>query len=241
MKRFFYVAPMTTRLAILLFCFGLLQVAAQETDAPDAPLIDSLYLEDQFYVGLNYNVLLNTPEVVSQNNISYGIYLGFIKDLPINPQRTLAFGIGLGYGVNSYYTNLRAIREGDDFRYEILPSDAPYKRNKIETHLVEVPIQFRWRNSTATDYSFWRIYGGLKFGYIVGSRSKFVTDQYKDTFYNRDTDNFQYGLTLDIGYNTINFHVYYGLNDLFEDDVQGPDGNPVEFLPLRLGLIFYIL
>jgi hypothetical protein len=202
---------------------------------------DPRYFEDQFYLGLNYNLLQDKPNAVSQNNLSYGIHLGFIKDLPLNSKRTLAAGLGLGYGVNSYYSNLRAIRNGSSFQYLFLDNTTSYRRNKLETHLIELPVQLRWRNSTASEFKFWRIYAGMKFGYIVGSRSKFVTADFIDSFYNTDTENFQYGLTLDIGYNTFNLHVYYGLNGLFEDGVVGPDGQSIQFTPLRIGLIFYIL
>ena len=81
----------------------------------------------------------------------------------------------------------------------------------------------------------------MKLGYIVGSRSKYVADTFKDTFYNTDTRNFQYGLTLSVGYNALNLHVYYGLNGLFDDGVSGPDGEALSMPPLRIGLIFYIL
>ena len=202
---------------------------------------DPRYFEDQFYLGLNYNLLQDKPDAVSQNNLSYGIHLGFIKDLPLNSKRTLAAGLGLGYGVNSYYSNLRAIRNGSSFQYLFLDNTTSYRRNKLETHLIELPVQLRWRNSTASEFKFWRIYAGMKFGYIVGSRSKFVTADFIDSFYNTDTENFQYGITLDVGYNTFNLHVYYGLNGLFEDGVVGPDGQSLQLTPLRIGLVFYIL
>ncbi|WP_445383171.1 porin family protein [Robiginitalea sp. IMCC43444] len=207
---------------------------------PDEPA-DPRYFEDQFYLGLNYNLLQDKPSAVSQNNLSYGIHLGFIKDLPLNSNRTFAAGLGLGYGVNSYYSNLRAIRNGSSFQYLFLDNTTSYRRNKLETHLIELPVQLRWRNSTASEFKFWRIYAGMKFGYIVGSRSKFVTSDFIDSFYNTDTENFQYGLTLDVGYNTFNLHVYYGLNGLFEAGVVGPDGQSLQLTPLRIGLIFYIL
>lgn len=226
-------------LAGVLFLLFLTPIGAQEPDPSLAQ--DTRYLEDQFYIGLNYNVLLRRPERVTQNNLSYGIQAGFIKDLPLNASRTFGLGIGLGYAVNSYYSNLRAIRSGEDYQYILLTAEDSYKRNKIETHLIELPLEVRWRNSTATDYNFWRIYGGFKFGYVVGSRSKFVSNDLKDTFYNTDTENFQYGLILNIGYNTLNLHAYYGLNSLFEDGVEGPDGSSIEMVPLRVGLIFYIL
>jgi hypothetical protein len=198
------------------------------------------YREDQFYLGVSYNILLNLPGEASQSNLSYGLQAGFIRDIPLNPQGTVAVGVGLGYGVNSYYSNLRAIEDGDGFRYEYLDED-DYRRNKVETHLIEVPVEFRWRTSTRETYKFWRIYGGFKLGYVVGSRSKLVTESFKDSFYNTDTENFRYGLMLNIGYNTFNFHIYYGLNPLFEDGVTDPNGQELDMVPLHLGLMFYIL
>lgn len=229
-----------------LFLYMLMSAAtavAQQADATAVPsrAVDSLYREDQFYMGLTYNILQDRPPGVTQSNFSYGLLLGFIRDMPVNPARTLAVGIGLGYAVNSYYSNLRAIQSGEDIQYIIPGAGVSYKRNKLETHLIEMPIELRWRNSNPTSFSFWRIYAGMKLGYIVGSRSKYVADTFKDSFYNTDTRNFQYGLTLSVGYNALNLHVYYGLNELFEDGVSGPDGEALGMPPLRLGLIFYIL
>lgn len=203
--------------------------------------VDSLYREDQLYLGFSYNVLLNRPPGVTQNNFSYGIQLGFIRDMPINRSRTWAIGVGLGYAVQSYYSNLRAIQNGADMQYIIPGEGVSYKRNKLENHLVELPIELRWRTSTPTDFSFWRIYGGVKFAYVAGARSKYVTATFKDSFYNPDAEKFQYGLTLSLGYNALNFHFYYGLNGLFKDGTPGPDNVPLEMPPLRIGLIYYIL
>jgi len=204
-------------------------------------LEDSNYLEDQFYIGITYNFLFNKPEGVAQRNLSYGLQGGFIKDIPLNTRRNVAFGIGLGYAVNSYYTDLLVSESGDEFQYTLLGNTASYKRNKIETHLIEMPIEFRWRNSNATDYKFWRIYTGIKLGYVVGSRSKFVSNSGKLSFYNTDVENFHYGLTMNFGYNTFNIHAYYALNNLFKDGTITTEGDPITFTPLRIGIIFYIL
>ncbi len=198
------------------------------------------YLEDQFYIGITYNFLLKKPVDVSQRNLSYGLQAGFIKDIPVNADRTVALGIGIGYNVNSYYSNLRAMESGDDVVYDILDGDTDFKRNKVETHLIEVPLEFRWRNSTAASYKFWRVYTGLRFGYVVGGRSKFVSDSADFSFYNDDIRQFQYGLTFNFGYNTFNIHLYYALNDLFNDNVL-VNGTEISMRPLRIGLIFYIL
>jgi hypothetical protein len=221
---------------LILMGFLAFSLHAQEEQQPSL----ERYLEDQFYIGVTYNILLKLPDEASQSNLSYGLQGGFIRDIPLNPECTVAIGVGLGYAVNSYYSNLRAIKEDDGFRYEYLDED-DYRRNKVETHLIELPLEFRWRTSTRETYRFWRVYGGFKLGYVVGSRSKLVTSSFKDSFYNTDTENFRYGLMLNVGYNTFNIHVYYGLNSLFEDGVRDPNGQSLDMVPLHLGLIFYIL
>lgn len=229
---------MKLRLAMAMLAILPLGMSAQSTDSVSTA--NPRYLEDQFYIGITYNLLLKRPDGINPGTFPYGLQLGFIKDLPLNPERTFALGIGLGYGVNSYYSNLRALEGPNGTEYRVADADT-YKRNKLETHLIEVPLEIRWRNSTPEDFSFWRIYGGVKFGYIVGSRSKFVTGDFTDSFYNRDTENFRYGLMLNVGYNTINLHAYYGLNSLFSKGTTGPDGNALDMAPLHIGLIFYIL
>lgn len=206
-----------------------------------APVVDSQYLEDQFYVGLTYNFLMDLPTDVSQRNLSYGLRGGFIKDIPIDYGRTLGLGIGLGYGINSYYTNLRALENGPQLDYVLLDNDTDYKRNKLETHVLEVPLQLRWRNSTPEEYKFWRIYAGMKFDYVFANRSKYVSNTEKAAFRNGDVREFQYGLTLDFGYNTFNIHVYYALRSLLKDGTHLSSGEPIHMRPLQIGLIFYIL
>jgi len=228
---------MRTVLALLLITTLTLGLNAQQ----EALEVDPNYLEDQFYVGITYNFILNKPSPITQRNLSYGLDVGFIKDIPLNRKRNVAIGLGLGYAVNSYYTNLLVEEIDSQFEYSPLENQTDSKRNKIETHLLEFPVEFRWRTSTPEDYKFWRIYTGLKFSYLLGGRSKLVTDSGKQSFYNTDLRNFQYGLMLNFGYNTFNVHVYYALNNLFEDNLTLTTGEELNFTPLRIGLFFYIL
>ncbi len=223
--------------------------SAQSTS--DSIPMDNRYLEDQFYIGITYNFLLDQPDNVSQRNLSYGLQAGFVKDIPLNEGRTRALGIGVGYGIYSYYSNLFAQESSDAINYSIVES-GEFKRNKLENHMIELPIEFRWRNSTATEYKFWRVYGGIKLSYLLGARSKFLSDAEIDsdglvttvarriTFSNTNVSKFQYGLTINLGYNTFNVHAYYALNNLFDDGVQ-VNGQDITMTPLRLGFIFYIL
>ncbi len=228
---------------VLLGLFSVLTLTVYGQVYTDSTLQNAKYLEDQFYIGLTYNFLVDMPENVSQRNLSYGLQAGIIKDIPINSSRTTAFGIGLGYGVYSYYSNLRAEETPAGFEYTIITDINSLKRSKIETHMLEVPLEFRWRNSNAEDYKFWRIYAGVKLGYVIGGRSKYISNKSNNeraSFYNGDIRRFQYGLTFNFGYNTFNIHVYYALNYLFEDGTSIEDVD-ITMRPLRIGLIFYIL
>ncbi|WP_072994594.1 porin family protein [Pseudozobellia thermophila] len=226
---------------LLVFLWVLTAQGAMAQTNGDTVALDTRYLEDQFYIGLTYNFLLEKPDVVNQSNLSYGLQMGFIKDMPINAGRTVALGLGLGYGLYSYYSNLQAVELEEDFGYLIIDDEADFKRNKIESHMIEVPFEFRWRSSNEVSYKFWRVYTGFKVGYALGSRSKLVpTEGAKTSFYNTDIRKFQYGLTFNFGYNTFNLHAYYSLSNLFDDNVY-LDGDPIDIKPLRLGIVFYIL
>ncbi|MFK7747685.1 MAG: porin family protein [Kordia sp.] len=223
-------------LVVLSVQFGVAQEEAMQDTIPD-----NTYREDQFYIGFTYNILQNRPSEISQNNLSNGIHLGFIRDFPINEKRNKAIGIGVGYSYNAYFHNLKAIETDTEISYQVIDGGESFKRNKYRTHVVELPIEFRWRTSTASNYKFWRVYGGFKLGYIFSGISKFVSNDEKIKFQNDDINRFQYGLTLSAGYNTWNFHVYYGLNKLFKDTTFTTDGEQFEMSIIKVGLLFYIL
>jgi len=194
-------------------------------------------------MGITYNLLLNKPSGVEQRNLPYGLQLGYIKDIPVNKANTIGLGVGLGYAINNYYTNIIAEENvNSNISYTIDAGAAKLNRSKVATHLIELPFELRWRNSTIDEYKFWRVYMGAKLGYVFNARSKLVTEDEKISFSNDDVKNIHYGLTLNFGYNTWNIQVYYQLNNLFNDGVVIEDTlERVNVRPLRIGIIFYIL
>jgi hypothetical protein len=198
----------------------------------DSTFVDNKYLEDQIFFNLTYIRLVNTPEQISQNGFSFGLGLGVIKDLPINKRRNIGFGIGLAYGFNTYYFSV------DD--RENLPPEINdlLKNNKITMNNIEVPVEFRIRTSTSEKYKFWRVYPGVKFAYAFATKSSL---EQRIPLENEiiEINKFQYGITLSTGYNKWNLHVYYGLDDLFNETVT--NSYRINIHDLRLGLIFYIL
>ncbi|HEY9185474.1 MAG TPA: porin family protein [Salegentibacter sp.] len=204
-------------------------------------IIDSLYREDQFYVGLTFNLIDQKPSSISQSGFSGGIHLGFIRDFPLNKQRNLAIGTGLGWSLNSFGHNLFIGQaENGETIFRSLDRSLDYDRNRFSTQLIEAPLEFRWRTSTAGSYKFWRIYSGLKFGYIYKFKSNFIQPGNQVVQYDLpELNRFRLGANLTFGYNTFNFHFYYSLNPLFNDATV--DEAELGIHLVRIGLMFYIL
>jgi hypothetical protein len=200
------------------------------------------YREDQFYASITYNLLNNKPKDVSQNGFSSGFHFGFIRDMPINEKRNFAIGLGLGLSTNSYNQNLAILKSDSQISYSVIDeTEVNVSKNKFTTYLVEVPLEFRWRTSTATDYNFWRIYAGFKMGYLLYNSSKYRSDVGNQNLSNiNHFKKIQYGLTLSAGYDTWNFHVYYGLNSIFDTNAK-LNGKTIDMKSIKIGLMFYIL
>lgn len=203
--------------------------------------IDSLYREDQFYAGLNYNSLLNKPSGVSQEKISFGFSAGFLRDMPINKSRTLAIAPGIGFSFNNYLQNMSITGTNQNPIYGVIPSSVKYDKNRFEQLRVEFPLEFRWRDSDPTTYQFFRIYAGVKLSYLLMDKSVYDDGIQKVVIKNnKDFEEFLYGVYLSMGYSAFNLQVYYGLNSLFKSSAK-IDTVPVTINTLSIGVVFYIL
>ena len=214
---------------------------SQEQDAESLEY-DTNYKEDQFYIGVTYNLLTQKPSGVSQSGFSSGFHFGFIKDMPINKNRNIAIGVGLGASINSFNQNMLIDKIDDKYVYSVLDENiTPYSKNKFTHYLIEAPIEFRWRTSTPSEYKFWRVYTGIKLGYLISNSSKFISDSNTVKLNNiSDFNKFQYGFTLSAGYNTWNVHLYYALNTIFNNDAE-ISNEGLNMTAVKIGLIFYLL
>ncbi|AUC83753.1 porin family protein [Lacinutrix sp. Bg11-31] len=232
--------------SIILFfclCFVTTYSFSQEEFSKSAQEVDSLYKEDQFYFGLTYNLIGKKPSGLTQSGFSGGFHFGYTKDMPINKRRNKAIGIGLGLSFNSFNQNLQITEDSKgDAQFQIIDaSEITFTKNNFATYMVEMPIEFRWRTSTATDYKFWRIYSGFKLGYVFANNSKFEGSPQNIKLKNISAiNNVQYGLTLGAGYNTWNFYLYYALNPIFNDKAK-IDNKVIDANAIKIGLMFYIL
>lgn len=225
----------------LLTCFY--SFAQNEIKPEIKPLvkIDSLYREDQFYFSITYNMFTDVPDNFKQNKFSLGLSGGFLRDMPLNKMRTVAIAAGLGLSYQNYYQNINISQDANGALIYGVNSYGEFVSNRYRQYFVDLPIEFRWRNSTFESSKFWRLYAGIKMSYVFSNSS--ILDDGEKTYKinnNPDINKFQYGPYLSAGYNTWNLYVYYGLNPLFKSATT-LSGEKLNVRTLNAGLIFYIL
>ena len=226
---------------ILINCFIFLSFfSVFSQSVPDFEAVDSLYREDQFYIGVTYNTLQNRPIGVTQNNFTPSFSIGILRDMPINKARNKAIAAGLGYSLNSYNQNLLISENNGNRQYSVIQDGTLFDKNKLTLHSIDIPIEYRWRTSVPETHKFWRIYTGLKLSYLFDTKSSYEDSQTSYTVTgNPDINKFQYGTYLSVGYNTVNFNIYYGLNPIFKSAEL--NGRAIEMNTLNFGFMFYIL
>ncbi|CAM3569476.1 porin family protein [Flavobacterium chungbukense] len=227
-----------------LFLLSFLNSFAQEEVKPEVkPIvkIDSLYREDQFYFSVTYNMFTDIPVDFKQNKFSLGLSGGFLRDMPVNKSRTIAIATGLGLSYQNYFQNLNISQDASGAIIYGVNDSGQFVSNRYKQYSIDLPIEFRWRNSTYESTKFWRIYGGVKLSYIFSNSS--ILDDGEKTYRiknNAAINKFQYGPYIAAGYNTWNVYLYYGLSPLF-NSATTLSGEKINMKTLNAGLIFYIL
>jgi hypothetical protein len=226
---------MKYKISILSIFISISLLSAQ--NETDSTYIDKFYLEDQLYLELTYNALINSPNELAQNGFSGGIATGFIKDIPLSSKGTFGLAIGVGYQYNAYIQNLKISKEATNNVYAIAED---YRNNWLRMHAIEVPLELRFRNSTIKKYKFWRLYTGIKASYIFASKSKYSDVNESILIKNiSEINKMQFGVIFSAGYSTWNLFLYYGLSPIFEN--VSINDKQLDLRDVRIGLKFYIM
>lgn len=205
----------------------------------DSLALGEHYADDQLYFLMSYNQLFNQPNTVKASGFSYSLSTGFIKDIILNNSGSFSLGLGVGYSYDFFNHGLKVSRSNGQTSFEI---DNALISNKLLSHNIEFPLEFRWRNSTAQKYSFWRIYAGLKASYNFANTFRFDDGTNISTFKNiPEFTNWQLGLTLSVGYDAFTAQMYYGLNSIFSDAKISGTNEDINTKILKVGLIIYLL
>ena len=139
------------KLIVNIFIF-LVATAGFCQTKPNFEAIDSLYREDQFYIGITYNNLQDKNNGIRQGRFTPSYSVGFLRDMPVNKSRTLAIAAGMGYSINNYNINYRTTDVNNTLGYNLLTTF--YDKNKLVLHYIDLPLELRWRTSTPESHKF---------------------------------------------------------------------------------------
>ncbi len=218
------------RLVTLTYFLSLVLFSQDNSDS-------DFYREDQFYFGSSYFIQTESIEDFKQNGFSGNFQLGFIRDIPINSSSSKAIGIGLGFERNYFTSNVQPRKQNDKIDYEIIVSRFLESKNKISFSSISIPIEYRWRKSTITDYKFWRIYSGFK---IKKNFTLYSNPSYGSELRIKDIEDWTSSIYLNAGYNTWNISLEYDLNPLIKNK-KTTEETDLNISFFRIGLIFYFL
>ena len=198
---------------IFFFFIGCSSIAFSQKDSLQ---LGSKYAEDQLYFLISYNQLFDQPSLVKGSGFSYGLSAGFMKDLILNKKGSISLALGFGYNYDLLNHGLTIAKENNEVTFQVDNSGAI---NTLTIHNLEFPFEFRWRNSDAQTYKFWRVYMGVKASYNVSNNFKF-TDQSNSFSYKNVSrfNSWQYGLTLSREYNNIRGRKKYAWDGKFTMD-----------------------
>jgi len=203
----------------------------------DSLQLGDRYAEDQLYFSMSYAQLYNQPSVISRSTFSYALSAGFMKDLILTDQGNVSLAFGVGYGFEYFNHSLKV---SDISSTTVFDSFSDGQSGIFKSQNIEFPIELRWRTSNAKKYKFWRIYPGIKFLYNLSH--EFITESNSSSISVKNIsefNNFQYGLTLSVGYDLVNFNIFYGLTPLFDRATLNEES--INRSIVKLGLTFYLL
>jgi hypothetical protein len=218
--------------------FLLLCVVFVSFSQKDSLELGNRYADDQLYISVLYAQFYNQPTAISKSTFSYSLSAGFLKDLILNKRGNISIAAGVGYGFDFFNHTLKVEKLNNE---AVFSSDNSISGNLLKSHNLELPLELRWRTSTANKYKFWRVYTGIKFFYNFTNKFEFE-DSNNTTFKFTNIPNYkklQYGLTLSAGYDEFNINIFYGLTPVFENAVI--NGENINTKIVKFGLIFYLL
>lgn len=203
----------------------------------DSLNLGDYYADDQLYFSISYSQFINQPQGIENDNFSYSISGGFIKDIILNSSGTFSMAGGVGIGGDFFNHNLKI----EEINGESIFTDGNSTiENKINIINLELPVQLRWRTSTANKYKFWRIYAGVTFLYNLNNTITFTENNATIEYKNISSfQKWQYGATLAAGYGKFNINVFYGLTPIYGNATL--NGANINTKTLKLGLVFFFL
>lgn len=192
---------------------------------------------DRFVLQLTFDNWLQKPDSISPKWSSRGVgFYWMVIDVPLG-NSNFSFAIGTGVSISNIFIN-RQVNETDSMTYlPLIPSSISYKRYKIVTTYLDIPVELRYHSKPDKTNNSWKVGLGFKGGLLINNHWKIKSkDALGDLTVFKSTGiknlySYHYGPTIKIGYGSFNIFTFYSLSTLFNKN-KGP-----EISPFSIGLM----
>ncbi len=217
-------------------------------------LRDQMYPDDRFIITFFTDFWQDLPGDMSLKSIQRGISISALQDMPLS-RTNFSIAAGLEFTSHNLYSDHRYLYRVNNNKFDFFPIDKAheYNKNKLSLNYLEVPVQFRYR-SRELPRTF-RLYAGMKVGWLVNAHTKFAGKTYWYLTYDGDDTeatptsrkikikehrlkniaDYRIGITGTIGYGNVNLHMYYPLTAIFTEN----SAKDARLLSLGLSIILF--
>ncbi|HVB02862.1 MAG TPA: outer membrane beta-barrel protein [Chitinophagaceae bacterium] len=196
---------------------------------PSEASIITGYSKDYVMFQMTYDGLVGKlPGTAATKGFSRGFNLDLMYDFPVskvNPHSNYSVGAGLGFSTSSLFLNETA-GIADSTTQLTFFQNSPYKRYKIATFYVEIPVELRYRQFPDDANKGFKAAIGLKFGALMNVHTKGVRIlngfREADKVYSKRYFNpYRADATARIGWGNIALFGAYSLTDFLKQN-EGP-------------------
>ena len=196
----------------------------------DKPVV----FRDRLIMDIYQSFWIGMPSKVSYMKFDPGFNVSAIWDFKIK-NKPLAFGAGVGISYYTQYSNalLRYDEDNDIMRYYVLPSSVKYNLLKLNYLNVNIPLEFRYRNTNGFKFSV-----GARVGLVAEVSQKYKgnnPEDVSDTLMMKNLKVFnkmKYNVDVytRIGWKFVDAYYSIQLTPLFQED-KGP-----KIFPMSVGI-----
>lgn len=158
---------------------------------------------------------------------SRGVNFYLMYDVPFGTS-PISFSIGGGVAnSNIYHNSLIAYDTANVISF--VKWDSTYKKNKISTSFLEVPVELRFRSKPSSPTKSVKVGLGFKGGYLIDSHTKVKFKEGKRKVFKEkgiaNLNKWRYGPTFRLGYGPVSVYGFYNMATFFNSN-DGPTANP---------------
>lgn len=227
-----------------LFLLSLFLTAdAQETPAPkkkkDWSGLD-LSSKDHLVIQYGGYSWLQKPDSINTGGFSRTFNMYFMFDYPFKTNPHFSIGLGVGVGSdNLFLKNTNVDLKNNTRLYFNRDSVNTYKKYKLVTAFLEVPVELRYTSDPANNNKSVKAALGLKVGTMINAhtRAKVTRDAANEGGYTTKVNdkvhfnNLRLAATARLGYGIISLFGTYQVNQFIKDG-----SGPVDVRPLSIGI-----